>query len=247
MRAAHGRDACSRERNCVRVSLTKNEWAGRTMAGARQRGIAMALMLGVAGLAAVPAAALRALRHPPLGRARGPDDAIEVIDPLPYTVTWRVAGGEDGLQRRLETASSLWTDRETPGLGQRRAARQGARRLPAAARRRSTPRATTGRRSASAPPARRSPTPTSTSQFPPQVPVVIDVAVGPRFRFGARRDRQRAAGRGLRARRHRDAGGGRLPPGRDRAVGASSTRPRRCRSSAGGTCPAPRRARPTAR
>ena len=40
-----------------------------------------------------------------------------MIDPLPYTVDLAVAGGDGGLERQLETASSLWTDRETPASG----------------------------------------------------------------------------------------------------------------------------------
>ncbi len=46
------------------------------------------------------------------------EDKIEIIDPLPYTVTLRVSGGGDNkLQKRMETASALWSDRETPASG----------------------------------------------------------------------------------------------------------------------------------
>jgi translocation and assembly module TamA len=88
------------------------------MTGARQRGLATGLMLGIAGLAAVPAPAPAfELFGIHLWGPREEEDAIEVIDPLAYTVTWRVAGGDEGLRRRLETASSLWSDREAPASG----------------------------------------------------------------------------------------------------------------------------------
>ena len=66
------------------------------MAGARHRGIVTCLFLGVAVAAALPAAAFE-LFGIHLWGEREPDDAVEVIDPLPYTVSWRVAGGDSGL------------------------------------------------------------------------------------------------------------------------------------------------------
>ena len=73
------------------------------MTGARRRGLAMALMLGTAGLAAVPAPAFEIFGIHLWGE-REEDEAIEVIDPLPYAVTWRVAGGEEPLQDSVAQA-----------------------------------------------------------------------------------------------------------------------------------------------
>lgn len=44
-------------------------------------------------------------------------DQIEVIDPLPYTASIRIDTDDNALEDRLEQASSLWTDRETPASG----------------------------------------------------------------------------------------------------------------------------------
>uniref|UniRef100_UPI00260A9E56 autotransporter assembly complex protein TamA n=1 Tax=Amaricoccus sp. TaxID=1872485 RepID=UPI00260A9E56 len=44
-------------------------------------------------------------------------DPFEVIDPLHYTATLDVAGGDEALRRRLENASALWNDRERPVSG----------------------------------------------------------------------------------------------------------------------------------
>ena len=47
-----------------------------------------------------------------------PDDGrIEIIDPLPYSVSIRVEGADDGLQGVVENASSLWGGREEPASG----------------------------------------------------------------------------------------------------------------------------------
>ncbi|MFO1210827.1 MAG: autotransporter assembly complex family protein [Amaricoccus sp.] len=48
---------------------------------------------------------------------RSDDNGFEVIDPLHYQVTLHVSGGDGGLQGRLESASSLWTDRDSPASG----------------------------------------------------------------------------------------------------------------------------------
>lgn len=45
------------------------------------------------------------------------DGVIEVIDPLPYSVTIRVDGADDGLQGVVENASALWGGREEPASG----------------------------------------------------------------------------------------------------------------------------------
>ncbi|HVL22315.1 MAG TPA: outer membrane protein assembly factor, partial [Amaricoccus sp.] len=152
------------------------------MTGARQRGLAMALMLGIAGLAAVPAPAFEIFGIHLWGE-REEDDAIQVIDPLPYTVTWRVAGGDEGLQRRLETASSLWSDREAPASGSAGLIATGRgdyRRLLAALYAEGYYGPAISIRAAGVEVADAD----LASQFQAPVPVVIDVAVGPRFRFG---------------------------------------------------------------
>ncbi len=152
------------------------------MTGARQRGLAMALMLGIAGLAAVPAPAFEIFGIHLWGE-REEDEAIEVIDPLPYAVTWRVAGGEEALQRRLETASSLWSDRESPASGSAgliAKARGDYRRLLAALYAEGYYGPAISIRAAGTEVADAD----LASQFQAPVPVVIDVAVGPRFRFG---------------------------------------------------------------
>ncbi len=45
------------------------------------------------------------------------DGRIEIIDPLPYSVTIRVEGAEDGLQGVVENASALWGGRDEPASG----------------------------------------------------------------------------------------------------------------------------------
>ena len=214
---AHTPPVLVRRIKCFRVSLTKSSGQA-CMTGARQRGLAMALMLGIAGLAAVPAPAFEIFGIHLWGE-REEDEAIEVIDPLPYAVTWRVAGGEEALQRRLETASSLWSDRESPASGSAgliAKARGDYRRLLGGALRRGLLRAGDQH------PRRRH----RGRRRRPRLPVPGAGAGGHRRRrrpalpVRARGDRQRGSGRGLRARRHRDAGGGRLPPRGDRAVGA---------------------------
>ena len=152
------------------------------MAGARHRGIVTCLLLGVAVAAALPAAAFE-LFGIHLWGAREPDDAVEVIDPLPYTVGWRIAGGDSGLQRQLETASSLWTDRETPASGTAgliAKARGDYRRLLAALYAEGYYGPAISIRAAGQEVADAS----LDAAFAAPVPVVIDVAVGPRFRFG---------------------------------------------------------------
>ena len=204
-------------------------------------------MLGVAGLAAVPAPAFE-LFGIHLWGEREADDAIEVIDPLPYTVTWRVAGGDGGLQRRLETASSLWIDRETPASGNAgllAKARGDYRRLLAALYAEGYYGPAISIRAAGRRGRRRR---ASTPSFAAPVPVVDRRRrSGPRFRFG----RAAIVNAPPAAAFERDdietpAAAG-FAPGRDGAVGDHQPGLGADRSSSGGTCPGPRRARPTAR
>jgi translocation and assembly module TamA len=79
-------------------------------------GILIGLALGSAALCAEPAVAF-SLFGIHLWGANTSDDTFDVIDPLPYTVRFNVTGGEEGLESQLENASSLWSDRETPASG----------------------------------------------------------------------------------------------------------------------------------
>ena len=49
----------------------------------------------------------------------GNDDAaeVEVLDPLDYTVRFRVRGGDDDLSKTLRQSSALWTERRQPAPG----------------------------------------------------------------------------------------------------------------------------------
>ena len=149
----------------------------------RHRSIVTCLMLGAAGFAGMPAAAFD-LFGIHLWGEREPDDAIDVIDPLPYTVTWRVVGGDDALKTQLETASSLWSDRETPASGAAgllSKARGDYRRLLAALYAAGYYGPAIGIRAAGQEVADAS----LDTTFRAPTPVVIDVQVGPRFRFGS--------------------------------------------------------------
>jgi len=151
------------------------------MAG-RQRGIATCLVLGILGLAAAPAPAFE-LFGIHLWGEREDEDAIDVIDPLPFTVTLRVAGGDAALHRQLETASSLWSDRETPASGNAgllSKARGDYRRLLAALYAAGYYGPAISIRAAGQEVADAS----LDASFAAPVPVTIDVQVGPRFRFG---------------------------------------------------------------
>lgn len=115
--------------------------------------------------------------------AREEEDRVEVIDPLNYTVTIAVSGGGGSLRRQLESASALYSDRETPASGTGgllSKARGDYRRLlaalyadgyygPAISIR------AAGREVADL---------TLAVEFPDPVPVVIEVATGPQFDFG---------------------------------------------------------------
>jgi translocation and assembly module TamA len=147
------------------------------MASSRS-GILVALLLGVA----TPAAAF-SLFGIHLWGPREDEDRIEVIDPLPYTVTFQVSGGNGGLERRLQAASSLWTDRETPASGTSgllAKARGDYRRLLAALYADGFYGPYISIRAAG----REVADLTLDAEFPPGVPVVVEVRAGPTFDFG---------------------------------------------------------------
>ena len=154
------------------------------MAKRPQSGVLVSLALG-AGIAAMAApAAAFSLFGIHLWGEREEEDRIEIIDPLPYTVTLNVRGGPDNLQRNLERASSLWTDRETPASGTAgllAKARGDYRRLLAALYGEGFYGPVISIRAAGQEVA----DVTLAVEFPPEVPIVIDVTAGPRFRFGA--------------------------------------------------------------
>lgn len=155
------------------------------MASTPRGGILTALAFGAAALAAVPAAGFEIFGiH--LWGPREPEAGFEVIDPLPYTVTLRVDGGENGLQGRLESASALWSDRDTPASGTGgllSKARGDYRRLLAALYAEGYYGPTISIRAAGVEVAEA----TLAVEFPPDVPVTIEVAAGPQFLFGATR------------------------------------------------------------
>ncbi len=77
---------------------------------------------GLAALAAMialwsaPGAALELFGFRLWGSAEE-DGALDIIDPLPFTVEFTVESGSDDLAATLQRASSLWSNRETPASG----------------------------------------------------------------------------------------------------------------------------------
>lgn len=151
------------------------------MAG-RHRNIVTCLMLGAASIAAAPVYAFEIFGiH--LWGPRETDDLVDVIDPLTYTVAWRVSGGDEALTRQLESASSLWSDREAPASGSGgllSKARGDYRRLLAALYAAGYYGPSISIRAAGQEVADAS----LDMDFPSPTPVVIDIQTGPRFRFG---------------------------------------------------------------
>jgi translocation and assembly module TamA len=153
------------------------------MASTPRGGILTALAFGAAALGAVPATGFE-LFGIHLWGPRDAEEGFEVIDPLPYTVTFGVAGGENGLESRLQSASALWSDRDTPASGAGgllSKARGDYRRLLAALYAEGYYGPTISIRAAGIEVAEA----TLAVEFPPQVPVTIRVTAGPQFLFGA--------------------------------------------------------------
>ncbi len=142
------------------------------------------LVAGSLTMTAVPAAGF-SLFGLHLWGDRETEDPFEVIDPLNYTVTLTVVGGdEDGLQGRMENASSLWTDRERPVSGNGgllSKARGDYRRLLAALYAAGYYGPEISIRAAGQEVADL----TLAFDFPQGVPIAIRIAPGPAFRFGA--------------------------------------------------------------
>ena len=155
------------------------------MASTAQAKTLVALALGAGLVSASPAAGFD-LFGIHLWGAREGDDAIEIIDPLPYTVTMHVTGGEDGLEKKMQAASSLWGDRESPASGNAgllSKARGDYRRLLAALYGEGYYGPTISIRAAGVEVADA----TLAAAFPSPTPVVIDITAGAPFRFGTTR------------------------------------------------------------
>ena len=158
--------------------------AGQSMARTAKSRIMTSLLAGSLAVTAAPAAAFSLFGLHLWGSRNDAEDPFEVIDPLNYTVTLSVAGGEDDLQARMEGASSLWTDRERPVSGNGgllSKARGDYRRLLASLYGAGYYGPEISIRAAG----QEVSDLTLAYDFPPNVPIAIRVAAGPRFRFGA--------------------------------------------------------------
>ncbi len=156
------------------------------MATAPTPRILAGLLLASAVLVAAPASAFSLFGIHLWGEREEEEDAFEVIDPLPYTVTMNVVGTGNGVERQIRNASSLWTDRETPASGVGglvSKARGDYRRLLAALYAAGYYGPVISIRAAG----QEVSDLTLDVDLRPPVPVVIDVRTGPRFDFGVAR------------------------------------------------------------
>jgi len=150
------------------------------MAGGKKTGLLVGLLLATS--VSVPAHAF-SLFGIHLWGAQEDEQQVQVIDPLPYTVTFDITGVGGGTARSIQDASSLWTDRETPASGVGgllSKARGDYRRLLAALYQAGfygpyISIKANGQEVADL---------TLAVEFPANVPVTIEVQAGPRFRFG---------------------------------------------------------------
>ena len=150
-------------------------------------GAARGLLLGFAlcpALLAAPAAEAFSIFGIHLWGEKEPsDDTVDVIDPLPYDVTFNVSGGEDGFEKRMQRASGLYTDREKPASGRAgllAKARGDYRRLLAAAYAAGYYGPQISIRAAGQEVSEL----TLAADLPPRVPITIDIVAGPQFLFG---------------------------------------------------------------
>ncbi|PJN95815.1 hypothetical protein CNY89_06265, partial [Amaricoccus sp. HAR-UPW-R2A-40] len=117
---------------------------------------------------------------------REEDDPFEVIDPLPFTVAFHVSGDDEALQGALESASGLYEgqDRPASGTGGLLArARGDYRRILAAL----YDNAYYGGEISIKLAGQEASEMTLDARLPANVPVVIRVKPGPRFKFGVAR------------------------------------------------------------
>jgi translocation and assembly module TamA len=148
---------------------------------ATRDGIVAGLLLASTALA--PAKAFELFGIHLWGPRDEQNDQIEIIDPLPYTVTVNITGIEGGAARRVQDASSLWSDRDTPASGTGgllSKARGDYRRLLAALYNAGYYGPQISIRAAGQEVADL----TLAVEFPPNVPIVIDITAGPQFKFG---------------------------------------------------------------
>ncbi len=89
--------------------------AKQTLPRRKRYGLLVGVILGATLSEVAPASAFTLFGYRLWGEEER--EHVEVIDPLPYDATIRVATEDGGLERRIEAASSLWTDRETPASG----------------------------------------------------------------------------------------------------------------------------------
>ena len=153
-------------------------------AGAGHRFLKGAVICAAALVGAQPAAAF-SLFGIHLWGASEEENRVEVIDPLTYTVTINVRGpGGEDLQSALESASSLWSDREEPASGTGgllAKARGDYRRLLAAL----YAEGYYGPYISIKIGGREADDLSLAQEFPQDVPVAVEVDTGPLFRFGA--------------------------------------------------------------
>ncbi len=150
-----------------------------------QRWILAALIAAPAAWSAAPASAFELFGIRLWGSAAD-DEAIDVIDPLPFSVEFEVRGGGDDLEGRLQNASSLYDTREEPASGNGgllARARGDYRRILAALYDNAYYSGQISIRLAGNEAANM----TLDTPLPEPVPVVIEVDAGPRFKFGEAR------------------------------------------------------------
>jgi translocation and assembly module TamA len=152
------------------------------MGNAPRRALVGGVLLVTAATLAGPAFGLSIFGLRLWGRDAAVEE-VEVIDPLPYTVAFTALTERDELATSLRAASSLWSDREAPASGRAgliAKARGDYRRILAASYNAGYYGAEISIRLAG----REAAEVSIAEPLPPEVPVEIVVAPGPRFRFG---------------------------------------------------------------
>ncbi len=150
------------------------------MASASRNGFLLGLLLASAAISPAHAFSLFGFH---LWGARPEEEQLEIIDPLPYTVTFNITGVTGGAANRIQDASSLWSDREQPASGTGgllSKARGDYRRLLAAL----YAAGFYGPAISIVAAGQEVSDLTLAVNFPATVPVVITVQAGPRFNFG---------------------------------------------------------------
>ena len=242
--------ACSAGTECVRVSLTiRSPGQARAMASTARCRILTSLVAGSLAATAAAGGGLLALRHPPLGQPRRRGGPLRGHRPADLH---RDPRGRRGRRAAAAAAGGRLLALDRPGaagLGQRRAPLQGARRLPPAPRRalrrrllRPGDQHPRRRPGGVRPDARRRVPAERADRDPRRAGAASSASAPPRSSTAPPREVDAS-----------DDADGETPEsvgfvtGEPALLRASSTRSRPSRSSAGGSSPAPRRARPAAR